>query len=385
MSRATPETSHFVIGVALDRGGFHPAAIRSQQALADNFSITAWEDLVRQAENLGAGFVTLEDAFNDATRPGFDTSLLASWLAPRTEKIGLIPTLTTTHTEPFHVSNNLATLDYVSHGRAGWQVAVSATEAETLLVGRGRAYDDEASLYAEARDVIEVVRGLWDSWEDDAEIRDVATGRFIDRDKLHYVDFEGDFFSIKGPSIVPRPPQGQPLVTIAGTSEEVLNTAVRAADVIFTGTSAPEKLTSLHERITTLSDQHGRDKNAPPKVVADVYFAVDPDESEALARWQRLNEVQTLNPSQADEVVIGTPEHLSERLDQVKAAGVDGVRLWPAQNQHDLAVIEQHLKSVVETLQDHPADNNAAPLRARFGLGRPANRYASASSSASAH
>ena len=73
-------------------------------------------------------------------------------------------------------------------------------------------------LFDEASDAVEVARRLWDSWEDDAEIRDVATGRFVDRDKLHYIDFDGKYFSVKGPSITPRPPQGQPVVDRAGAS-----------------------------------------------------------------------------------------------------------------------------------------------------------------------
>ena len=132
-----------------------------------------------------------------------------------------MPTWTTTHTEPFHVSKAIATLDYVSAGRAGVQARVSRRRHEARHFGRRAPRPRDrttpgtarADLFDEAADFVEVLRRLWDSWEDDAEIRDVATGRFIDRDKLHYIDFEGRWFSVKGPSITPRPPQGQPLVT----------------------------------------------------------------------------------------------------------------------------------------------------------------------------
>ena len=127
-----------------------------------------------------------------------------------TNHIGLIPVATVTHTEPFHVSKAIATLDFISHGRAGWQVRVSGTQHEAELFGRRDV--SGADLFDEASDAVEVVRRLWDSWEDDAVIRDVATGRFVDRDKLHYIDFAGKYFSVKGPSITPRPPQGQPVV-----------------------------------------------------------------------------------------------------------------------------------------------------------------------------
>lgn len=105
-------------------------------------------------------------------------------VATATTHIGLIPVATVTHTEPFHISKAIATLDFVSHGRAGWQVRVS-TSHEAQLFGR-RALPG-VDLFDEAGDVVEVVRRLWDSWEDDAVIRDVATGRFVDRDKLHCV------------------------------------------------------------------------------------------------------------------------------------------------------------------------------------------------------
>jgi alkanesulfonate monooxygenase SsuD/methylene tetrahydromethanopterin reductase-like flavin-dependent oxidoreductase (luciferase family) len=176
---------------------------------SDSFDATAWVSAARQADEARLDFLTFDDAFG---RRGPDAVLVASRVAPVTRHVGLVPVATTTHTEPFHLSTALATLDHVSHGRAGWQVRVSADPAEAALLGR-RAPLGSDDLFAEASDAVDVVRRLWDSWEDDAEIRDTATGRFIDRDKLHYVDFESPHFSVKGPSITPRPPQGQPIVT----------------------------------------------------------------------------------------------------------------------------------------------------------------------------
>ena len=169
------------------------------------------------------------DERTDQVRGRLDAVLIAARVAPTTSAIGIVPVATTTHTEPFHVSKAIATLDYVSHGRAGLQARVSATGLEARQFGRRviadptstdvevrREADSVTDLFDEAADFVEVVRRLWDSWEDDAEIRDVATGRFVDRDKLHYIDFEGRWFSVKGPSITPRPPQGQPLVAGPG-------------------------------------------------------------------------------------------------------------------------------------------------------------------------
>ncbi len=153
-------------------------------------------------------------------RGRLDAVLIAARVAPLTRHIGLVPTVVATHTEPFHISKAIATLDYVSTGRAGLRVQVSARQNEAAHFGRRTfpRFDIEdldtpavrevtTDLFDEAADYVEAVRRLWDSWEDDAEIRDVATGRFIDRDKLHYIDFEGRHFSVKGPSITPGRPR----------------------------------------------------------------------------------------------------------------------------------------------------------------------------------
>src|SRR5699024_3734188 len=145
------------------------------------------------------------------------------WVAPRTNSIGLIPTLTVTHTEPFHVSKNIATLDHISLGRAGWQVQASHTDAEPQLFGRGRDQLDDPTPHAAADEVVDVVRRHWHMWDADAEIRDPTTGRSIDRDIFDYTDYAGDYFSGRGPSLTPRPPPGHPAVTFAGRSPAVLH------------------------------------------------------------------------------------------------------------------------------------------------------------------
>ena len=140
------------------------------------------------------------------------------------------------------MSKSIATLDYVSAGRAGVRVQVSARHDAAAHFGRRdlpflsvNTLNDPSvqrqirRIFAETADYVEVLRRLWDSWEDDAEIRDVATGRFIDRDKLHYIDFDGRWFSVKGPSITPRPPQGQPIVAALGTAASPISSSPEAS------------------------------------------------------------------------------------------------------------------------------------------------------------
>ncbi|MFY9768561.1 MAG: LLM class flavin-dependent oxidoreductase, partial [Mycobacterium sp.] len=210
------------LAVALDGAGWHPAAWREADTRpAELFDAGYWADLVAEAERGLLDFVTVEDSLGlqsddhfdpdyrtDRVRGRLDAVLIAARIAPRTRGIGLVPTATVTQTEPFHVSKSIATLDYVSTGRAGVRVQISARHDVAAHFGRralprlsagainDRAVQQQVNEYfTEAADYVEVLRRLWDSWEDDAEIRDVATGRFIDRDKLHYIDFDGRWFS----------------------------------------------------------------------------------------------------------------------------------------------------------------------------------------------
>ncbi|WP_396923594.1 LLM class flavin-dependent oxidoreductase, partial [Mycolicibacterium sp.] len=218
---------HLHLAVALDGTGWHPAAWREPEARpTELLTPRYWTDLVLEAERGLLDFVTFEDGLTlqsdhpfrpddrtDRVRGRLDAVLIAARVAPRTHHIGLVPTAVATHTEPFHLSKAIATLDYVSSGRAGIRVQVTGRRDAAAHFGRREIAEGADDLMAEAADYVEVLRRLWDSWEDDAEIRDVATGRFIDREKLHYIDFAGKWFSVKGPSITPRPPQGQPIVT----------------------------------------------------------------------------------------------------------------------------------------------------------------------------
>jgi alkanesulfonate monooxygenase SsuD/methylene tetrahydromethanopterin reductase-like flavin-dependent oxidoreductase (luciferase family) len=214
------------LSVALDGAGWHPAAWRTPNARPDQlFTHGYWADLVALAERGLLDFVTIEDALGlqsgdhlaepgrrtDQVRGRLDAALIAAFVAPLTRHIGLIPTITTTHTEPFHVAKAVATLDHNSNGRAGWRVQVSARADEAAHFGRRElpvlrrselgsrgANRVVGELFGEAADAVEAVRRLWDSWEDDAEIRDASTNRFVDRDKLHHVNFIGTRFTVRG-------------------------------------------------------------------------------------------------------------------------------------------------------------------------------------------
>ena len=351
-------TEQVHLAVALDGYGWHPEAWRHTPDLAPVTGGRYWASLAATAERGLLDFVTFDDALTAqrrrrpdieprwlAGRP--DAVLVASRVAPATKHIGLIPIATVTHTEPFHISKAIATLDFVSHGRAGWQVRVSGTAHEAELFGRRDVIG--ADLFDEASDAVEVVRRLWDSWEDDAIIRDVATGRFVDRDKLHYIDFAGKYFSVKGPSITPRSPQGQPVVAALAHASPIYEFASRSTDLVFITPQDDDSLRTILPEVAGL------------KVYADVYVTFD----------------GTADPRSDALVFDGTPTELVDLLLRWQQSGIDGVRLRPAVNATDLPVI---VDEVVPLLQQagrfRTAYTDGETLRERLGLPIAENRYA---------
>jgi len=396
--------SHLHLAIALDGAGWHPAAWRESDARPlDLSSPRYWVDAVQEAEWGLLDFVTIEDSLaiqstrrgavdsrTDQVRGRLDAVLIAARVAPTTSAIGIIPVTTTTHTEPFHVSKAIATLDYVSGGRAGLQARVSATELEARQFGRraistpqangARTSPDTAlitDLFDEAAEFVEVVRRLWDSWEDDAELRDVATGRFIDRDKVHYIDFEGPHFSVKGPSITPRPPQGQPLVSVLAHVPVAFRLAARSADLVYT---TPTSTEVAHSIVSTIRAHEVAEGRQGPKllVFADLVVFLDENTTTAVLRKQRLDELDGRALRSDAFIFAGTPGDLAELMVEWQAAGIDGYRLRPGAVPHDLEMITHELVGALQdrgVFRQHYED---LTLRARLGLPRPANRYARA-------
>lgn len=356
-------TDHIGLAVALEGYGWHPEAWRHSP---DALPVTGgryWSDVVTTAERGLLDLVTFDDALTAQRRrrPDIDARwlagrpdavLVASRVAPVTRHIGLVPVATVTHTEPFHISKAIATLDFVSGGRAGWQVRVSSTEHEAELFGRRDI--TKVDLFDEAADAVEVARRLWDSWEDDAIIRDVSSGRFVDRDKLHYIDFVGQYFSVKGPSITPRPPQGQPVVTALAHAPRIYEFAARSADLVFI---TPKDDDSLRTILGEIAAAGGTDL----KVYADVlvgFSGITDPKSDALA-------------------FHGTPAELAVLIERWRDLGVDGVRLRPSVNATDLPTIVDEVVPLLQSAGRYrTAYRDGETLRDRLGLPAAANRYA---------
>jgi alkanesulfonate monooxygenase SsuD/methylene tetrahydromethanopterin reductase-like flavin-dependent oxidoreductase (luciferase family) len=396
----TPAPLH--LAVALDGAGWHPAAWREADAQPQRlFTAGYWTELAQRAEHGLLDFVTFEDGLNlqsddhfqadsrtDRVRGQLDAVLIAARVAPATRHIGLVPTAITLHTEPFHLSKAIATLDYVSTGRAGIRVQVGARADAAAHFGRreipplrrDRLDDPEVrqlitDRFDEAADYVEVLRRLWDSWEDDAEIRDVATGRFIDRDKLHYIDFEGRWFSVKGPSITPRPPQGQPVVTALGHSSVPYLLIARSADVGFVTPRDAAQAAAMVAEIRAGQAGAGRAAQTV-HVFGDLVVFLDESEAAAVARKQRLDERAGTEYRSDALIYAGPAAGLADLLQDWQAAGLTGFRLRPGTLPHDLTRLTEELVPELQRRGVFRARYEADTLRGLLGLGRPANRYA---------
>lgn len=343
----------------------HPSS--RQGFLAIELDGAGWDgaDVTRAvlaAESAGFHSAT----FTDAPAPGRANALQrAAFAGPVTRTIALVPEVDTVYTEPFHVSTQLASLDYVSGGRAGW--IATAAESPEAAAAVGRTSVTGAALGQEAAASIEVSRRLWDSWEDDAVIRDVATGRYIDVDQLHYADFEtpagfaGPAYSVKGPSIIPRPLQGQlPVLVPAPLIGEV---AADAVDAVLVSAPTAELLAA------EVRDVRAR-VGASVAVVAELDVVLDARGQAAAGRVAGFDSGRAAYAGSA----AGLTDFLADLLKKA-----DGVRLHPASLFIDL---EELARLVLPDLRRRgvlrPVVQDGT-FRDLLGLPRPASRYATTS------
>ncbi|GAB6902974.1 LLM class flavin-dependent oxidoreductase [Kineosporia succinea] len=334
------DTRPFFVAVDLDGEGAHPAAGRSAGAGLD---AQALRQAVTAADHAGFVFATFDDAPTPPTTGAagrLEAGTRAAYASTITQNLGLAPVLHTTTTEPFHLATQLASLDHASKGRAAWLVGAAADASALATVGEPLLPED--ALSTEIADVVVAARSLWDSWQDDAVIRDVASGRYLDAARVHHIDFTGATFSVKGPLITPRPPQGQ-VVVIApaglGIDEH--------ADIVLTPSS-----------------ERGRGEG--PLVFVDLEVVLDAPDESAAERLSRLDAF-TPWPTGDRQRYVGPAAGLADLLVSL-ARVADGVRLLPAVQTVDLPLIAPLV----------PPAPPGSTLRERLGLVRPANRYVTA-------
>jgi len=289
------------LGAFLTATGQHIAAWRHREVKADGgVNLKEYVEIVRIAErgkfdmmfladNAGIWDRELESDGRSSRAAYFEPITLLSALAAVTERIGLVATATTTFNEPYNVARKYASLDHLSGGRAGWNLVTSANEAEAYNFGFD-VHLAHADRYARAREFAEIVLGLWDSWEDDAFLRDKESGRFFDPAKLHMLDHKGERFSVRGPLNVPRTPQGRPILVQAGSSEAGMDLAAWCADVVFTAQPALADGVAFYKELKTRVARAGRSPD-DLKIMPGLSPVVGRTREEAQAKFQELQEL----------------------------------------------------------------------------------------------
>ncbi|UAJ81074.1 LLM class flavin-dependent oxidoreductase [Leifsonia sp. ZF2019] len=351
----------FVLGVELDGDGAHPSAWRaSGSAPGELVTGRLVAARAQRAERAGFAFATFDDAptppaTGDAPRLRADAVLRAAYAAPLTSAIGLVPTVHGVYGEPFHLGTQLASLDFASHGRGGWLVSADSDPRSAAVYGRPAVSEADAARLA--ADSVEVARRLWLSWEADAVIADVSTGRYLDRERVHYIDFAGDDYRITGPAIGPRPPQE--LLPVFGPAALVESARLDVA--VFTVASAEpgERIAAATALASTL-----RSRGAALAVL-DLEVALDAAGLPAASRIAALDEHSPWVRGGAR--FVGGAGALVELLTAL-ATVVDGVRLHPAVLDVDLEELERAvipaLRARIPVAVPRPGDT----LRSTLGL-----------------
>ncbi|WP_435166035.1 LLM class flavin-dependent oxidoreductase [Paenibacillus glycanilyticus] len=365
----------------------------------------------------------------------FEPITILSALASVSKHIGLVGTLSTSYSEPFTVARQFGSLDVISGGRAGWNIVTSPLEGSALNYGK-KEHPDHDKRYRIATEYLEVTRGLWDSWEDDAFVRDKESGVFFDPAKLHTLNHEGEFFSVKGPLNIARSKQGQPVIFQAGASDVGKDYAAKHADAIFTGHDSVEDAVSFYQDVKRRAAAFGRnpdnvlvfpgigpiigsteeeaerkyqevvdlvsaenaliymgrffehhdfsqyDLDAPFPELGDLgrnSFQSGTDKIKANAKEKGLTLRQVaLQVATPRPIFIGTPEQVADRVQEWFEAGAADGFMVGSSVPHGLEDFIEHVVPILQARGLFRTEYEGDTLRGNLGLPIPANRYTKA-------
>ena len=418
-------------------GWRHPASF-----LDAGLNIERWIELARMleaakfdmlfvADQLSAPGIDDKEAFcRSAYIAGFEPLTLHAALSQVTEKLGLAATVNTTWTEPYLTARNLASLDRISKGRAGWNLVTGRNQGDALNFSKER-HVEHADRYAMAEEFLDVCRGLWDSFDDDAFVLDKAGGQFVDPAKLHTLNHKGTYFSVKGPLNVPRPYQGHPVIVQAGMSEPARELSARAVDCLFCAFPTIDKAQAFYADVKGRMAQYGRQADelkilpgisvfvadtveeaeakldvllertpvdlAIRQLEADLqmdFSGCSPDDpipplkpnpsytdpesivADARARNHNLGQfARRFSVSKIYYTLVGTPDTVADGMAQWFHGGAaDGFNLLP---QYVPGTLQDFIEKVIPRLQERGlfrTEYEGSTLREHLGLARPADR-----------
>ncbi|MCW2127994.1 LLM class flavin-dependent oxidoreductase [Bradyrhizobium elkanii] len=247
----------------------------------------------------------------------FEPITLLSALSSRTRDIGLVGTATTTYNQPYHLARMFASLDHLSRGRAGWNVVTSGLKFEAPNFGDDELPDHDTR-YARAREFVEVVKGLWDSWEDDAFVRDKQSGIFADTTKLHLLNHRGDYLSVRGPLNVSRPPQGYPVLVQAGASDAGISFAAEVSEVVFSAAPSLEGGKRYYAALKAKASALGREDDQM-LVMPGIIPIVGRTQQEASEKLRRLQY------SMHTDVQLGLAERMLGFVTELRSINLDSL------------------------------------------------------------
>lgn len=284
------------LGVFIAGTGHHVASWRHPNAVPDAaMNLDYFKQLAKKAEEGKLDLLFLADSLsiNQTSHPNvltrFEPLTLLSSIAESTSTIGLAATASTTYSEPFHIARQFASLDHLSGGRAAWNVVTSSIE-ETAKNFSGEEHLAHHKRYERAEEFVEVVKGLWDSWEEDALVRNKETGKFFESSKLHELQHKGEFFSVRGPLNVSRTPQGQPVIIQAGSSEDGQKLAAKTAELIFTAQNDLDKAKEFYQSLKGKVEAAGRARE-DVSIMPGIFPIIADTEEEAQAKYEELQEL----------------------------------------------------------------------------------------------
>ena len=313
-------------------------------------------DFLFFADTLGARDAADVEAWSHTPKYNsqFEPLTLLSALSVVTEHVGLVSTATTTYNEPFHIARKFASLDYLSGGRAGWNVVTSSSPDEAFNFGF-EAHPPHVDRYERAREFVNVVKGLWDTWEDDAFIRDKLTGRYFDPAKFHFLNHDGPHFKVRGPLNISRPVQGYPVIVQAGSSETGKELAAETAEVVFTAQPTLESARAFYGDLKGRVAKYGRSPDHL-LIMPGVMPIIGQSRTEANEHFERLQ--ASIHPT------VG----LSLLADMLGGADLSGYPL-------DEPLPEQLPETLGNKSRVHTAHRNGAPRQAHGATALYQNRW----------